>query len=62
MAIKRIVKEWSAGINDYTYVFIMDSADDFANLPKSSPGSMGIVADVDGPLYMVNASGEWKEV
>lgn len=40
---------------------IMDSADDAANLPASAPGSVAIVADKDGPVFMVNASGEWKE-
>ena len=62
MAIKRLVKEWNAGINDYQYSYVMDSADDFAKLPKSTVGSTAIVADKDGPIYMVNASGEWKEV
>lgn len=40
---------------------IMDSADDAASLPASAPGSVAIVADKDGPVFMVNASGEWKE-
>lgn len=40
---------------------IMDSADDAASLPASAPGSVAIVADKDGSVFMVNASGEWKE-
>lgn len=40
---------------------IMDSADDAASLPASAPGSVAIVADKDGAVFMRNASGEWKE-
>lgn len=40
---------------------VMDSTADLASLPASAPGSVAVVADKDGPVYMVNASGEWKE-
>lgn len=40
---------------------VMDSADDIQNLPASAPGSVAIVADKDGAVFMRNASGEWKE-
>lgn len=40
---------------------VMDSAADLASLPASAPGSVAVVADKDGPVCMVNASGEWKE-
>ena len=62
MAIKKIGKEWSSSAEDYIYAFVMDGAGDFASLPKCGVGSFAVVADKDGPLYMVNASGEWKEV
>jgi hypothetical protein len=62
MAIKKIGKEWSSSAEEYIYTFVMDSDSDFASLPKSGVGSTAIVADKDGPIYMVNASGEWKEV
>jgi hypothetical protein len=42
--------------------FVLDSASDLASLPDCAPGSTAIVAAKDGPIYMVNASGEWKEI
>ena len=42
---------------------ILDSADDLAALGKGfAPGSTAMVAAKDGPIYMVNASGEWEEL
>lgn len=49
--------DWETYRNEY----ILDSTADAASLPKCAPGSVAIVADKDGPVYMVNASGEWKE-
>lgn len=46
----------------YRNEFILDSASDLASLPKSAPGSVAMVASKDGAVYMVNASGQWKEV
>lgn len=40
---------------------VMDSAADLGDLPPSAPGSVALVADKSGSVYMVNASGEWKE-
>ena len=62
MAIKKINSEWCAYNNDYRCEFILDSADDAANLPDSCPGSTAIVAAKDGPMFMVNASGSWEEL
>lgn len=56
-----ISSEWVDWVT-YRNEFILDSAADLANLPKSAPGSVAIVADKDGAVYMVNASGEWKEM
>ena len=61
MAIKLIKREYCGG-DDYHCEFIMDSAADAANLPKCCTGSTALVADKDGALFMVNASGEWKEM
>lgn len=41
--------------------YILDSASDLASLPKECPGSIAVVAEAGGAVYMVNASGEWKE-
>ncbi len=46
----------------YRNEFILDSAADVASLPKSAPGSVAVVAAKDGAVYMVNASGQWKEL
>lgn len=62
MAIKMISREWCCVRNEYVQSYILDSASDVESLPACTPGSTAIVADTDGPVYMVNASGEWKEL
>lgn len=62
MAIKMVGCEWCVIANDHRYSFVLDSDGDVSSLPKCCAGSTAIVADKDGPMYMVNASGEWKEV
>ena len=62
MAIKMVHKAWCPCTNDYKKEFILDSAEDAANLPESCPGSTAIVAGKDGAIYMVNASGSWEEL
>lgn len=45
-------------------VAILDSANDLAALKASGKyvaGSVAIVADKGGAVYMLNASNEWKE-
>ncbi len=62
MAIKLVKQELCTAQGGLICTFVMDSADDFASLPKSCTGSKAIVAEKDGPIYMVNASGEWEEL
>lgn len=41
---------------------VLDSAADLTELGNSwAPGSVAVVADTGLPVYMMNASGEWKE-
>lgn len=61
MAFKLINKVFCPYNGAERHEFICDSADDVANLPTCCPGSVAVVADKDGAVYMVNASGEWKE-
>ena len=61
MAFKMIDCEYCAIQDDQRYSFVLDSAADLADLPKCCVGSIAVVADKDGAVYMVNASGEWKE-
>ena len=62
MAIKMIDREYCAFTDDYRCSFVMDSAEDAKDLPKCCTGSTAVATDKDGPLYMVNASGEWEEL
>lgn len=62
MAYKLIARDYNRVANIVTSSFVLDSADDAATLPESAPGSKAIVAEKDGPIYMVNASGKWKEL
>ena len=42
---------------------VLDSPDDLAELGTDyCPGSIAMVADKGVPSYMLNASGEWKEI
>ena len=42
---------------------MLDSVDDLASLGTDyAPGSVAIVADKGAPVYMLNASGVWKEI
>jgi hypothetical protein len=62
MAIKEINREWSPYVDDYKREFIIDSVDDVANLPTCCTGSAAIVAEKDGAIFVVDASGEWEEL
>lgn len=62
MAIRCVERKWCPFVNEYRATFVMDSADDAAELPKSCVGSTAMVAAKDGAMYMVNASGEWEEL
>lgn len=61
MAITLIKRDWSTELGKPMNIYVVDSAADTANLPDSPTGSIAIVADKGGPIWMVNASGEWKE-
>lgn len=61
MAIQRISSVWCPLVEAYRCEFILDSQDDVANLPKACVGSTAMVVDGSSKIYMVNASGEWKE-
>lgn len=61
MAIKMVGREWCSGVSDYRYEFVIDSAADLGSLPVCCTGSTAVVADNSDTVYMVNASGEWKE-
>lgn len=42
---------------------VLDSIDDLASLGTDyAPGSVALVADKGAPVYMLNASGVWKEI
>jgi hypothetical protein len=62
MAFQMIKSEWCPIANDYRRSFVLDSAADAKNLPKCCAGSTAIVAEKDGSAYLVDASGEWREV
>lgn len=62
MAIQMIDTQWVPYASAYRREYIIDSAADLANLPECAPGSIAIVADAGGAMYMVNASGEWREL
>ena len=62
MAIKLIKREWCNIAKDYREEYVMDSAAEASSLPKSCPGSTAYSAEKDMKIYLVNASGEWKEL
>jgi hypothetical protein len=62
MAYKLVGREFCVYENDFRCEYVCDTADDAANLPKSCVGSTAMVAAKGGPVYMVNASGEWEEL
>lgn len=57
MAIELVNREWCAYADDFRCEYIVDSNDDFADLPKSGAGSTAL--SPSGDMVMVNASGEW---
>jgi len=61
MAYKMIDRVYSSEADGYIATFVLDSESDVASLPQSTAGSTAIVAASGGGVYMVNASGEWKE-
>ena len=54
---------YSEYVNRQVVTAVLDSADDLAALGTDySPGSVAMVADKGVPSFMLNASGEWKEI
>lgn len=65
MAVKLIDAVYSEFSKDPTTLiksYVMDAPEDVSSLPASAAGSTAIVAAKNGSIYMVNASGEWKDV
>jgi hypothetical protein len=62
MAIKLVEREWCPEANAYRCSFILDAESDKAKLPEACVGSIAVVANKGGAVYMVNASGEWGEL
>lgn len=65
MAVKRVDAKYNVFSKNPTTLiksYVMDSTADVSALPASAPGSTAMVAAKDGPIYMVNASGEWVEL
>ena len=66
MAYKIIEQEFVRRVNRktiYRITAVLDSPSDLEALGTNyPPGSIAMVADVGVPTYMMNASGEWKEV
>ena len=62
MALKLVSHEYCPCRDEKVAQYILDSASDAANLPDSCTGSTAMVAASGGEMYMVNASGEWKEL
>lgn len=66
MAYKIIDQEFVHRIGHetiYRITAVLDAPSDLDALGANySPGSIAMVADAGVPAYMMNASGEWKEV
>ena len=63
MAYQITSREGVLSGNKVQVEIVMDSAGDLSSLPTDfAPGSLAMVADKGIPLYMLNASGEWKEL
>ena len=60
MAYQLINREFCVYSDGFRCDYVCDSEADIANLPKSCPGSVAVVAAAGGKVYMVNASGEWR--
>jgi len=62
MAFKVIEESYCPSLGKDRCVIVLDSAEDVADLPKCCTGSVAIVADKGGAVYMVNTAGEWREL
>lgn len=63
MAYTIIRDEWNKYQLGREISAVLDSVDDLASLGADyAPGSVALVADKGSPVYMLNASGAWKEI
>ena len=63
MAYTIIRDEWNKYQLGREITAVLDTIDDLASLGTDyAPGSVAIVADKGAPVYMLNASGAWKEI
>lgn len=59
----KIVRQTTDAQSGVEIKAILDSAADLDTLGTNySPGSLAVVADKDTPMYMLNASKQWKEI
>jgi hypothetical protein len=60
---KITVSKYYPSVGKYYVEIVMDSAEDAQSLPGGyAPSSIAVVADEGMPCWMVNASGEWREL
>ena len=60
---KMILYRYQNGKEIVEITAVLDSVSDLASLGTDfAPGSIAMVADKGVPSYMLNASGEWKEI
>ena len=60
---KRTLVRYQNGHEIVEITAVLDSVSDLASLGTDfAPGSIAMVADKGVPTYMLNASGEWKEI
>ena len=63
MAYTIIRDEWNKYQLGREITAVLDAAADLETLGAAfCPGSVAIVADKGAPVYMLNASGAWKEI
>ena len=62
MAYKIVDRQYCAYTDDYRCEFVVDSESDIASLPICSTGSIAIVTDGSGSVYMANTEGEWRKL
>ena len=60
---KRTLVRYQNGHEIVEITAVLDSVSDLSSLGTDyAPGSIAMVADKGVPSYMLNASGEWKEI
>lgn len=60
---KIVFSSYAPTTGKYYVEIVCDSKEDVQNIPTDfAPSSLVAVADKDCPMYMLNASNEWKEL